>query len=614
MKIGSYGKFLTAVVAAVAMLGALVAPATADESGGAQGEEVLRIGWAQDPQTLNPFIGLDEEDYTVWAINWDLLVNFNPEDLSPAPGIAESWEISDDRKTVTFKLADRKWSDGKPVTSADVKWSLETLGSEGELFTSYTDNVTAIRTPDPKTVVIETSKPDARIVGGLLIYILPKHIWGKVPMEELTTTYQPSLPLVGTGPFIVTEFDRGRQITMEQNKEFDGPKPKFSAIQFIKYGNQDAVERGLQLGEIDLVPEVQAATFERLGEQPDIETVASPSPAFTELAFNLCPPDICPDANVNPAIQDLPVRQAIAYSIDRERINQIAASGTSFVANGLLPSFYKSFYQEPDETYPFDPEKAKQILDDAGYLPGDDGIREKDGDRLSFNLYTRTRSESAYNAQAAKLVAEMAREVGIEFKVQEVSVDKLTELTVRQVDGKPAPDFDTFIWGWGGDAYDPSFLLSLMTTAEIGGSSDAFYSDDEYDRLYAEQAGEFDVESRREIIHRMINRLQEDLPYLVLTEDPNLQAYRTDRIANVEPVCPAGDGDIFCEQAGYSPLLSLTPASGAESDSSGDSSGVLIAILAVIVLGLIGFFVMRSRRRRDEPLEVDELPEEDEKK
>ncbi len=607
-------RYLAGFVAALILM--LPAFAQADgENGGGSGE-VLRIGWAQDPQTLNPFIGLDEESYTIWAINWDLLVNFNPEDLSPSPGIAESWEVSDDRKTVTFTLGDKKWSDGKPVTSADVKWTLETLGEEGELFTSYTDNVTAIRTPDPKTVVIETNKPDARIVGGLLIYILPKHIWGKVPLEELTTSYQPSLPLVGTGPFIVTEFDRGRQITMKQNPEFSGKEPKFSELQFIKYGNQDAVERGLQLGEIDLVPEVQSATFERLGEQENVETLASPSPAFTELAFNLCPPDICPDAKVNPAIQDLPVRQAIAYSIDRNRINEIAAQGTSFVANGLLPSFYKSFYQEPDETYAFDPERAKEILDEAGYVPGDDGIREKDGDRLSFNLFTRTRSESAYNAQAAKLVAEMAREVGIEFKVQEVSVDKLTEITVRQVDGKPAPDFDAFIWGWGGDAYDPSFLLSLMTTDEIGGSSDSFYSNEEYDKLYAEQSGEFDVEKRRETIHRMINRLQEDLPYIVLTEDPNLQAYRTDRIANVEPTCPSGDGDVFCEQAGYAPLLELEPASAASSDESGGSSGIVIAVIAVIVLGLIGFFIVRSRRRRDEPLEVADGPlekEEEEK-
>ena len=87
----------------------------------------------------------------------------------------------------------------------------------------------------------------------------------------------------------------------------------------------------------------------------------------------------------------------------------------------------------------------------------------------------------------AKLIAEQAIEIGVEFNVKAVSTEKLTELTVRKVDGKPAPEFDTFIWGWGGDPYDPSFLLSLMTTDEIGASSDAFYSNPEYDRLFEEQ-------------------------------------------------------------------------------------------------------------------------------
>jgi len=604
-------KLLAAAFAAVVLLLVAVAPATAETTGdtgttaAGSGEDVLRIGWAQDPQTLNPFIGLDEESYTVWAINWDLLVNFSAEDLSPSPGIAESWEISDDRKKVTFKLADRNWSDGVPITSADVKWSLDTLGSEGELFTSYTNNVTSITTPDDRTVVIKTSRPDARIVGGLFIYILPEHIWGKVPLEELTTSYQPELPMVGTGPFIVTEFERGRIIRMEQNPEFE-PKPKLDQVQFIKYGTQDATERALQLGEIDLAPEVQATTFERLGQQENIDAVDSPSPAFTQLAFNLCPEKLCPDANFNPAIQDVDVRRAIAYSVDRERLNEIANRGTSFVANGYLPSFYGDFYEEPDNTYPFDPEQANQILDEAGWTREGDGIRSKDGEELSFNLLVR--SESPGNIQAAKLISEMTREVGIEYKVEVVSVDKLTESTIRSVDGKPAPDFDSFIWGWGGDPYDPSFLLSLMTTDEIGASSHSYYSNPEYDRLFEEQSGIFEPAERRDLITQMVNLLQDDVAYLVLTEDPNLQAYRTDRLANIERICPTETGDIFCEQAGYAPLLTIEPASGASSDDGGGGgSGVLIAIIAVVLIGGVGFFILRSRRRRNsEPMEMEE--------
>jgi MYXO-CTERM domain-containing protein len=105
----------------------------------------------------------------------------------------------------------------------------------------------------------------------------------------------------------------------------------------------------------------------------------------------------------------------------------------------------------------------------------------------------------------------------------------------------------------------------------------------------------------------MVNLLQDDVAYLVLSEDPNLQAYRTDRLANVEPICPLETGDIFCEQAGYEPLLSIEPASGASSDDDGGGSGVIIAIIAVVLIGGAGFFILRSRRRRDgEPMEMEE--------
>jgi ABC-type transport system substrate-binding protein len=181
--------WLGVVFATVAVAIAVSEPAGAQDSGE---ETVLKIGWAQDPANINPFVGQDEEDYTLWAMNWDLLVNFNPEDLTPIPGIAKSWQVSDDKKTVTFKLdPDAKWSDGKPITSEDVKWSLEVLGDQGTLFTNYTSNVTRIDTPDPHTVVIHARRPDARIIGGLFIYILPEHIWGKVPIKELTGSYKP---------------------------------------------------------------------------------------------------------------------------------------------------------------------------------------------------------------------------------------------------------------------------------------------------------------------------------------------------------------------------------------------------------------------------------------
>jgi peptide/nickel transport system substrate-binding protein len=202
----------------------------------------------------------------------------------------------------------------------------------------------------------------------------------------------------------------------------------------------------------------------------------------------------------------------------------------------------------------------------------------------------------------------MAAEIGVEFNVQVVSTGKLTELTVQKVDGVPAPDFDTFVWGWGGDPYDPSFLLSLFTTGEIGASSDSFYSNPEYDRLFEEQSGEFDTEARKEIIQEMVAITQEDLPYVVLTEDPNLVAYRSDRIAEPDLFCPAETGDPLCEQTSYEPLLALAPADGGggSDDGGGVGAGLLIAAGAIVVAGAAYFGMRRVRGRSDEPLEMEE--------
>jgi len=575
----------------------------------AQAKKVLKVAWEQDPQTLSPFVDQDEESYRIWAINYDLLVNFNPDNLGPSPGIAQSWDISPDRKTITYHLVEgAKWSDGQPITSKDVKYSLEVLGGNGLLFTSYTDNVTSIRTPDANTVVVKTKRPDARMVGGLFIYILPEHVWGKVPIKKIMANYKPKIPMVGSGPYIVTEFDSNRIVRMQRNPYWRGKtKPAFDEIQWIKYGSPDAVGRALTLGEADLIPEVQEGAFDRIGKTQNIKAVKAPSPSFTELAFNLCPRKICPDAKHNPAVQDRTVRQAIAYAVDRERINEIANRSTSFPGHGLLPSYYKDFYSQPADDYPYDPERAKQMLDEAGWKPGDGGVREKGGQRLSFDLFVRT--ESQVNQQAAKLVAEMAKQVGVQFKVQVVSADKLTEITTREVGGKMAPDFDTFIWGWGGDPYDPSILLNLLTTKAIGGSSDSFYSNPVYDRLYTQQAGIFDVARRKPIVEKMIAISQRDLPYLVLTVDPYLQAYRTDRIAGAKQQCPAPNGDIICDQVSYAPWLGFTPATAGGAAGTADDGGtsglvyVLIAV-GVLLLAVVVLFVIRRRRKSREAIEV----------
>jgi peptide/nickel transport system substrate-binding protein len=362
------------------------------------------------------------------------------------------------------------------------------------------------------------------------------------------------------------------------------------------------VVRAIKLGEVDGTMEVEPTSFNQLDNAKDVEPVRAPSPSFTELAFNLCSKQDCPDGKVNPGVQDRVVRQAVGYAVDRNRVNAISSRGTSFVGHGILPSYYKTFYEKPAQDYPYDPDKAKQMLDAAGYKPGGDGTRAKGDVKLSFDLFVR--SESPSDVQAAKIIAEDAKKVGIDFKVQVVSVDKLTEITTRKNNGVSAPDFDTFVWGWGGDPYDPSALLKLVTKDEIGSSSDSFYDNPEYDRLFKEQVGEFDSDKRREIVRQMVDLTQRDLPYLVLTVDPYLTAYRTDRVTDVKRECPEPDGDPFCQQVSYDPMLAIAPKSG--SDSGGSGAGIFIAI-GVVLVGILAFVLIRRRRGGGprEPLELE---------
>ena len=333
---------------------------------------MLRIGWAQDPQTLNPFVGLDEENYNVWAINWDLLVNFSPEDLSPSPGIAESWEVSEDKQDRHLQARSRqKWSDGEPVTSADVKYSLETLGGEGALFTGYTDNVTSIETPDDETVVIKTKRarrphrrrplrlhPPRAHLGQGAGRRADRHLPARAPAGRQRSLHRHRVRA------------RAHHPRWSRTPSGGATSPSFDEIQFIKYGNQDAVERALQLGEIDMVPEVAAGDL-RAARRASRTSRRCRAPRRRYTAARLQPllGGELPGRGVQPrgpGPRRPPgdrLRASTASGSTRSPPRTPRSSPTASCRRSTSPST-----RCPSEDYPYDPEMANQILDDAGWV------------------------------------------------------------------------------------------------------------------------------------------------------------------------------------------------------------------------------------------------------
>jgi peptide/nickel transport system substrate-binding protein len=202
-------------ISAAAVLLAMISLFTGATGAGAQdssgeGEKlVFRVGSTNDIDGFNPFKIVEVPSYELMGLTYDYLVDFSPKDSSPVPGLADSWETSDDGLTWTFHLnKDAKWHDGKPVTSEDVAYTFNRILDEDQgLYIDYVSQIEKIETPDEHTVVFKTKDPSVQMLS-MLVYILPKHIWEDVPADE-TKTFK-NEPAIGSGPFQAVEWNEGQ--------------------------------------------------------------------------------------------------------------------------------------------------------------------------------------------------------------------------------------------------------------------------------------------------------------------------------------------------------------------------------------------------------------------
>jgi peptide/nickel transport system substrate-binding protein len=239
----------------------------------------------------------------------------------------------------------------------------------------------------------------------------------------------------------------------------------------------------------------------------------------------------------------------------------------------------------------FDPEAARQRLEDAGYRDTDgDGIREmpNGGRPLRFRYFVR--SENNDTVKASQFITDWLRDIGIETEIESLTDTKLTEVLYEG-------NFDIFHWGWFPDP-DPDFILSVMTCGQRppqGSWSDSFYCNEEYDRMYQQQKTITDTEERAGVIKEMQRMVYLVSPYAVLYYDANLQAFRSDRWTGFQ-MQPEKTGDLVSGYGNYT-WVTLRPltAGAAQSSAQGIPPGVWIGIIAgIVVLG--GIFLLMRRR------------------
>lgn len=574
---------------------------------------VLTVGITQDIDSANPFTGYLAEAYEIYQLEYPTLLSSSPEDFSPVPGLAESWQESADKKTWTYKLrAGLTWSDGTPLTAKDAAYTFNRILTgeyEKTNFGSYTANITKAEATDDTTLVLTVSQPSP-IMERLAVYILPEHIWKDID-EKKVQSYKnegtEAAPTVGAGPFVMVERQVGQFIRLKANDNFYGGRPAVDELVFKIYSNGDALGQALKKGEIDFADSLSANVYDSLQGAEGVTAVSAQYSGFNELAFNTgaALDDGTPIGDGNPLLKDKALRQAIGWAIDRQTLVDKVLGGGGSPGSTIIPPIYPNLQLQPANPVGFDPEKAKQLLDAAGYTVGSDGIRQNAaGDKLSFRLYWRTESEES--KKSAQFIKGWLAAVGIEIKDKGLAADgPLTEVIGQG-------NFDMFEWGWVVEP-DPNYQLSTFTCANrsykdgdavLANLSDSFYCNPEYDKLFEQQSVETDSAKRTEIVKQMQQMLYDDSPYVVTYYYDNREAYRSDRFTGFVPQ-PSPNGSLLFQYGTWSyenvkPVSAESPApSGSASGSTGGSTGTtssssnvplivggVVALLAVLGIGI----------------------------
>jgi peptide/nickel transport system substrate-binding protein len=560
------------------------------------------VGVVQDVDSLNPFIGITVAAYEMFQLVYPTLTEYGAKDFSIEPEIAESWQESPDQTFWTYKIRPGlKWSDGEPLTAKDAAYTFNRIVNgtfEKTNYGNYVENITKAEAPDDTTLILRVDKPTP-IMDRLYVYILPEHVYSKIDetaIQSYNNEPQGGKPIVGAGPYQVVERKVGQFTRLVANPNFFRGKPAVDEVVFKIYGNPDALGQALKKGEIDYANDLQPNVYDSLADAPNIERKSQKYPGFNELAFNngAALVDGKPIGDGNPLLKDKRLREAIGWALDRKTLTDKVLGGHGSPGTTIITPTYASLHLTPPDEVTFDPDKARALLDAAGYAVGPDGIRRADnGARLDFRLFGR--SDNPFSKKATEYIKRYLADVGIATTVTLISEDALTEKIGQG-------EYDMFEWGWVVEP-DPNYQLSTMTcdsrSYEEGGSvlaglSDSFYCNPEYDKLFAAQGTETDIAKRTEIVKQMQQIVYDDWPYALTYYYDNMVGYRTDKfegfIAQPDP-----DGS-YLFQYGTWTYENLKPIA-AGGQSSGPSPALIGGIVAAVaVLGGLAFLLLRRRR------------------
>jgi peptide/nickel transport system substrate-binding protein len=509
--------FVTAIASVILLalfLGACGPEApTPVETGGTNGGSETPVkggqivfGMTGDPVIFNPILSTDVPSGNINSRVYSSLVRAN-ENMEPIGDLAKEWSVSEDGLVWTFKLRDDVyWHDGTKFTSADVKYTYEAIKHPDYLGIRATDfkPITKVEAPDDYTIELHLDEPYAPILSKLVIGIIPKHIFEEYEigkMKECPANMEP----IGTGPWKFVTWEKGQYIMLEANENYYGEGPYIEKIIWKFYGDNQVMLAALENGDIDYMgaipPDDVARIQEALSETHDIRPVTQNGYTYIGLK------------QTDPILKDKFVRQALMYGTNRQQIVDHVLMGYGEIMNANIPRLSWAYAGDELNPYEYNPEKAKELLDQAGWKVGADGIREKDGMKMDVKLLTSTGNKVL---EAALLIVQQNwKDLGVNVEVEYIEWAVLCE---QYLD---VAKFQSYALGWS-LGIDPDFYLFFHSDAAVNeqgqlvGFNDVEFKNERLDELLELGRTEMDQEERKRIYIEAQKIVNEELPYVFL--------------------------------------------------------------------------------------------------
>lgn len=500
--------------------------------GGISHAETLRIGLASEPTAVDPHYHQTTPNEALISHIFEGLVKMSP-DMELQPSLASKWEATDET-TWTFYLDERaQFSNGEPFTAQDVIYSFcRILNNETAIGTGLTNvarRIQAIETPDDKTVHLKTAAPYPVLPNELARVPM---IWsGIAEFDTLefeqggdcgVTSSWPTVNdfnqgdlVIGTGPYSLKQYDKGGTIILERNDNYWGDElPDWTEVRMVAAPSAGPRLTGLLAGDFDLIENPAARDLKRIEESNfSYEIKPSVRIMFFQLDVGRDESPFVKSPKGDNPLQNQKVRQAISMAIDRQAIIDRIMDGVAEPATQYLPQ--GMFGTIEDATVPeYNPEKAKELLAEAGY---------PDGFELTLSA---TNDRYINDAQLTQAVAQYLSRIGIK-----TNVDTMTSSVYFPKRAKR--EFSVSLGGWGSETGEASNYLQYWVTTTnpelgVGGSNYGGYSNPELDEIFIEATRTLDDEKRSELLQQAVQLALDDMAHIPLHFESGIWAFRPD--------------------------------------------------------------------------------------